>query len=884
VKLIDRLVGRGDAARGREMLDDAAELARERRARRGRAYAAVRLAWDVAALIARPVRRRARRPRTPLVPGLADELRWAWRAVRRRPVASAIAAGSLGIGLGLAILTLTIVDAILIRPLGFPASDELVAIFTEFRPESGSAFARSALSPPEVLDYGAQSETVAVAAFQPLSVAVDDGRASPERVPAARMTSGAFRVLATPPLMGRALGASDDRPGAPCSVVLSHGFWQDRLGADAAAIGRALHVDGLPCTVAGVMPREFAFPNQAARLWLPLAVDPDPNGRGSHGLFAVGRLKPGSTLADARDELAVMMARWTTSLPHHRGHGIIILPLKEDVVGRVSQELRILAAAVTLLLLSITANLSSLLLASGSARRRELAVRSALGAARGSLARQLLFEGGIVAALGGLAGAALAWTSVGPVLASYPAALPRSGEVQVDLRTIALALALTGIVGLLVAWLPALRLTRRTNAANLNAGDRQGGLSLSLRTERVLVVGQLAVGVAVGVGALLLTASYQRLAGVPLGFDPSRVTAGIVGVGRAPGRGPFWPQQFFDELTNGLAARPGVAAAGAISSLPLVSSPPPDLFTIEGRPVPPPSRPGLVAHFVMITPGAFEALGVPVLRGRGIARTDTPASAPVAVVNERMARLHWPESDPIGQRLRYPEGVDGDRWTRWGPWITIVGIVGDMRSVAPAAEPEPAIYVAHVQRPRTFYEGRTMGLVVRTARDDADAAAIVRERMRAVDPRASVTLLRPMEALVGATVARPRFMRGIMAAFAAIAVLVAALGVYGVVAYAVERRTREIGLRIALGASRGRIAAGVARQTLVLLASGLLIGLLAASWLASMLATTLFNVAPFTAAPYGIVASVLTAAVALAVLGPARRATRVDPLIAMRAE
>jgi predicted permease len=517
-------------------------------------------------------------------------------------------------------------------------------------------------------------------------------------------------------------------------------------------------------------------------------------------------------------------------------------------------------------------------------RRKELGVRSALGASRASLIRQLLLEGWILAIAGGAIGLVAAWLSVDAVLASYPVLLPRASEVQIDARIVAVAAVLTWGVGLAVAWLPAIRLTRQPASADVIRGDRRTSAAIGVRAERVLVIGQLAVSAAVAVGALLLTESFVRLSRVPLGFDPERVTAVTVGVGRAPGRDARWPQEVFAALTQRLAASPGIAAAGAMSSLPLLNPPPPDLYTIEGRPVPPPSRPGLIADYVMVTPGTFDALGMRIVRGRAINTQDTPGAAPVAVINERLARSQWPDADPVGTRIRYPEGVEGDRWTAWGPWISIVGIVGDIRSITPAAEPRPAIYVAHGQRPRRFYEGRTMAVVVRGATADVDVAGPLRAHAAAVDPMASLSAVRPLATIAGAAVARPRFLAGIMTLFAAVALVVASLGVYGVVTYMVDRRTRDIGVQLALGATRARIARNVVRHTAALLAGGVIAGITGAMWLAGSLEGLLFGVNPWTVTPYMIVTATLALTVIAAIARPVRRAMRIDPVTAMRAE
>jgi putative ABC transport system permease protein len=888
VKLIDRLVGRGDPARGREMLDDARELFDERRMRRGPMYARLRRMWDVVALIARRRGSGSGRgksmpePRaTIMMTRLAVEWRHAWRAVRGRPVVSLTVIASLALGLGLAMLTFTLVDAILLRPLRFPRAGELVLVYSEFRPESGQRFDRFALSAPEIIEYAAANRSVDVAAYRPEAVALADGADSPERLPAARMTAGAFRILETAPMLGRTLTIEDDQPGGPCVTVVSHGLWRTRLAADPRAIGRRIRVNGEPCEVVGVMPISFAFPNEAARLWLPLAVDPDPNTRGNHGLMGVGRFKPGVTFARAQEDLTGLMTRWAQEMPHHRGHSVVIGPLRDELVSRVSQQLLVLGGAACLVLLTIAANMSSLLLAHGEARRRELAVRGALGAARPSLVRQLLLEGWMLAGLGGLAGGLAAWLTVGPIVRAYPAALPRASEIQFDIRTAAIGLLVSIVIGTLVSWFPAVRLTRGWTDA-LRAAVRPGHAA-GLRTQRVLVVSEMAIGLAITVGALLLVQSFVRLQHVSLGFDPDQVTTAIVGVPGGPGRGPDRARQFFSDLTSTLAAHPGVVAAGAISTLPMVDRPPPDDFTIEGRPVARPSEAGFNASYLMVTPGALEALRVGLVRGRFISAHDSAAAPPVALINEALVRTYWRDADPVGQRIRYAESVRDGEWATWGPWITIVGIVKDTRAINPSLLPQPAIYVAHAQLPRPAYPGRSMGIVVRAA-PASEPAAAVRRIVRQIDAGASVSAVRTMEALAGAAVAQPRFTGWIMAIFAGITLLVAALGVYGVVAFGVARRTREIGVRLALGASRTSIAQLIGRETLRLTLSGLLFGLAAAAGLAWWMRTLLFEVEPFAVPVYAGVSVVLVAAIAVATILPARRATRIDPLAALRTE
>ena len=815
---------------------------------------------------------------------LLDDAHHALRSVVRRPMVSVAIVATMTLGLGLGVMTFTLVDGILLRPLAFPRGEELLSIYSEFRPESGYTFAQSALSPPEVADYAAQNKTVDVGAWQLASVALAQPDRIPEPLTGIRASSSVFRVLETPPVLGRTLVPDDDRPGAPCVVVLSNGLWREALGGAGDVIGRKVMLSGQSCEVVGVMPRQFAFPTENFRLWLQLPLETDPNTRGNHGLFAVGRMRPGVSLDQARSEIQTLMAGWAREHAHHKGHGVVVEPLRDSVVGPVGPQLQVLAYAVGLVLIVVAANVASLMLAHGEARRKELAVRAALGASRASLARQLVMEGVLLAAIGGALGAALAAASFDALVAAYPLTLPRASEVHMDFRVATAALLGSLGIGLVIGVLPAIRLTRLQMSDALRSGERGEGLSLSLRTQTWLVTTELAVAVAVVVGALLLAQSFIALQRVPLGFDPSGVTSTTVslpsGIERPREEAPL----IFASLTERLRGLPGVEAVGAISHVPLRASPPPDDFTIEGRPVPPPGLPGFNAHYVMVTPGALEALRVRVVRGRNITDEDTARAQPVAVVNEACARKFWPDADPIGQRIRYAAGVANGQWSSWGPWLTIVGVVADVRYVSPSVPALPAIYVPHAQLPRDAYAGRSMGLVIRSSGSQIDVASLVRPNLVSVAPDASMSSMRTMDAIVGAALARPRFMGWIMSVFAVVSLIVAALGVYGMVAYGVARRTREIGVRMALGASRGRIAWMIGRQTLLMTAAGVVAGLTGAAWLSQSMRSMLFGVAPFDVQTYAVVTVILIMTVLLAIVIPARRAVSVDPLVALRVD
>jgi predicted permease len=868
------------------LLEDVRELYQERLRTRGRLYASVRACWDIAALSVRPRYSAVLAPDRggPLTARLLDDLRNALRSVTRRRAAGAAVVATLALGLGLAMLTFTLVNGLMLTPLPYPHSQQLVRVLTEFRPESGYSFARYAASGPELADLARQSSLLEIGAYSNALVSVSDGQDAAERVPATLMTAGAFRVLGVAPARGAIFSEAHEQEGAPCTAVLSEGLWRERFGARETIISSSIRVDGRACQVAAIMPAGFGFPNERVRIWLPLTVDAAPDARGNHGYFGIGRVKAGHTIDQARAETRSIMARWERELAHHKGHGFVLHPLQLDMISGVRQSLLVLAWASVLVLVVVCANVSNLLLAHGEARRREFALRSALGARRGSLVRQVIAEGTLLAAIGGAGGALLAWLGVDALVASYPGALPLASNIKVDARVIACGFGLAILAGAVISLVPALRMSRALSSEVLRAGDRTGMLSLGLSAQRWLVVTELALSAAITVGALLLAQSFLRLQQIPLGFQTSGLSVIEVGVPDAALMPSPAVPDFYQTLLERVRRAPGVKAAGAISSVPLLQSPPMDLFTIEGRRVPPPSEPGAIAGYILATPGALESLEVTLSSGRFLRDSDGPGSPAVAVVNQTLAREHWGDASPVGQRIRYPEDVTDGQWSAWGPWITIVGVIDDIRSITPGEPPRPSIYVPLAQRPRSFYEGRAMGLLVRDSGNSREYPQVIRAAARELEPASSVSAARTMDDLLGAAVARPRFLGSVMSVFALISLLIAAVGMYAVVAYGVERRTREIGVRMALGASAASVAGMIGRQTLVMLAAGLAIGLGGAVLLARWMSALLFGVSPMHVPTYAIVASLLSAAVVAAAIVPARRAARVDPLIALRAD
>lgn len=813
---------------------------------------------------------------------LWSDTRIGFRRLRQTPVFTAAVVLTIALGIGLNTAMFSIVKGVILDPLPYREPDDLVSVYTRYPPSIGQDFSYFELSGPELLDLREHVRSLSVSAYQwsEWNTTLDGSDA--ERVQGASATANLFTVLGVPAALGRTFATGDDAPGAPCVTVLSDGFWRDRFGGATDIVGRDLRLDGRPCTIVGVMPPGFVFPIQQVRLWTSLALHPThPNwGRNNHDFLAVARLAQGRTIAQAEAELRLLWRRWSSEYPddYAKGHFVILRDLKEDLVGDLQTALLVLLGAVAFVLLIVCANLAGLVLSRAEGRRREGAIRSALGAGRARLLQQLLTEHLLLAVTGGALGLLVARWLLPLLLALYADDLPRGGRFVLDGGVLAFTSLAVVLAGVTFAFVPALRATRVDIQDALRADGRSTTTRRSsVRAQSVLVVVEVALSVVLVTGAILLLRSYAGLRQLDAGFDPQDVLTFQIFTPSTAYASREHVQQFHATLRERLAALPGVATAGAMSDLPLQSAGGSDNFVIEGAPPTGPGEPGRNARFSMVTPGAFEALRIPLRRGRLITERDGTGQPLVAVINDIAARTYWPSGDPIGRRIGYG-GPDGQTW------ITVVGIVGDVRSMGLDRPAPPAIYVPLAQSPRPDYEGRAMTFVVRSQTNATALAASVRSTVMSLDASLPVDQLLPMMAVVDRAASQPRFAAYLMGFFALSALLLGAIGIYGVLAYAVERRRTEIGVRIALGADRGRVFRLVVSRGLMLAAVGGVCGLAMALAVARMLSTLLYGVSATDPSTLAAVPLLLVAVAFVAGAIPALRAARVDPVRALRGE
>jgi putative ABC transport system permease protein len=819
-------------------------------------------------------------PRGHLFSDLWQDLRYAARSLWKRPGFAVAAVLTLAIGIGSNAAIFTVINAVLLRPLPYPHSEQLVSLYTRYLPSSGHDFPYFALSGPEFADVrGRVNAFAAIAAYRFSSANLTRGNGEAERVLIMRVTSQFFDVFSVRPIRGRTFTEEEAQRGEGCVALLSHAALSDA----ASAIGSTIRLDDAPCEVIGVMPEGFGFGDDNVKVWTPLPIKTEetPNNRGSHAIAsAIARLRDGVSAEQADAQLQSLRAYWSEAYPDHysKGHFAVMRPLHQDVVGDQRDALVLLAGAVLFVLLIVCVNLAALLISNGEARRREFAVRHALGANRWRLIRQMIAEAMLLAVIGGVIGVMLANALLAGLLALYPQRLPVLQAITIDYAAMLYTCALIILAGFLIGFVPALHATGVRMQEILRTDSRTATSSRrTVGARSALVISQLALSVILLVGALLLIRSYQQLQQVDLGFEPDHLLTFSVSIPAGRERDAAAARRRLAAIEDQLAATPGVEVAGAISSLPLVWAGPPDDFVIEGRPAPLPGAPAWSARYLMATPRMFRALGIPLKRGRLLTESDVARQPLVAVINETAARLYWSGDDPIGRTIRYyPQETS--------PSIQIVGIVGDVRSIGAAEPAPPAVYVPLNQAPRPPYDGRAMTFIVRAPGNPTSITASARTAVASIDTGLPLANVQPMSEIVSSASGQPRFTTLVMSFFAIVAFFLAALGLYGILAYSVEQRVREIGVRVALGANKREIFRLIIGNGMRLALLGTAVGVPLALVLTRLMRGMLSGVTSADPVTYIAVVGMLVISALLASYLPARRATRVDPIVALRAE
>jgi putative ABC transport system permease protein len=799
---------------------------------------------------------------------LWQDLRYGARILLKKPGFTLIAVITLALGIGANTAIFSVVNGVLLRPLPYKEPDRLMLIRETKLPQ----FSGFAVSAANFLDWKAQNTVFErLVAIRPNAFNLT-GTGDPERLRGMRVADGFCAILGARPQIGRDFLPEEHRAGRDNVVILSHGFWQRRFGGDPKILNQTISLDGRPHTVVGVMPSAFHFWNRDNDLWAPMAFTPQQiRSRNEHALDRViGSLKPGVTVDQARAEMDAIAARLAAQYPANAGWGVMLMPLLDYTVRGIKPALLVLLVAVAFVLLIACVNVANLLLARAAERRKEIGVRVALGAGRARIVRQLLTESALLSLLGGAAGLALAKWGVDLLLKLAPEDLPRMGDVSLDGRALAFTAALALLTGVIFGLVPALQSSRPNLNETLKDAGRvstEGGRRQLGRS--ALVVLEVASALALLVGAGLMIKSFWRLQNIDPGFDPKNALTVSVRLPR--GKYPEDNQRiaFFQQLIEKAGTLPGVQAAGATSLLPLtvdyVTS-----FRIQGRPPLQPGE-GRSVNFYSVSADYFKAMDIQSLRGRLFTEGDTKDSPRVAIINEWMAKKIFPDEDPIGKRITF-EREDKD-------WFEIVGIVGDVTHYDIDQGPSLQVYEPYTQQ--TF---PAMTLVVRAEGDPANLTAAIRSEVLKLDKEQPVSDVRTLDQIYSASIAQRRFSALLIGVFAALALALAAVGVYGVLSYAVAQRRHEIGIRMALGATRRDVLRLVIGRGMRLTLIGVAVGLGAAFALTRLMSTLLFEVSPTDPLTFSSIALLLSVVALLACWIPARRATKVDPLIALRCE
>ena len=812
---------------------------------------------------------------------LIKDIRYGIRSFVNRPGFAAVAVITLALGIGANTAIFSVVNATLLRPLPFKDPDRIVMVWG-YLPQLAHTADKFPSSAGNYL--GVVKETKAfqeLAAFRQWSWQLTHS-GDPEQLQGVRVSANFFDALGARPALGEGFTADQDQEGAAPVAIISYRFWQREFSGDSKVLGKSLTLNGHTVTVVGVMPRDFEFPGGANMIpglqfatkndiWMPLAMTAEERkNQGSLNLAVLGRLQPGVTINQAENETRAI----ETSLPLGAiGYTVNLVPLQKQMVGNIQRLLLVLLGTVAFVLLIACANVGNLLLARASSRRREMAIRGALGAGRWRIVRQLLTESVLLSLIGGSFGFLVAIWGTPLLVSMIPEKVPRIHEINVDFRVLGFALMISVATGALFGLAPALHASRVDLNESLKEGAR--GTTAGLRQNRLrgfLIVSEVSLAVVLMIGAALLTKSFVRLLDVKPGFDPSHTLTMEVALPTLPPSKYANEQEqtaFFQQLMERLNNSPGVVAAGAVLSLPLTGAEESTNLFIEGRPKPPAEqRPE--ADYTVVTPEYFRALAIPLLRGRPFSDRDTKDAPGVIIINEALARRYWPNEEPLGTRLT----VGFEKAPR-----EIIGVVGSVKQSTLSVDARPAMYLPHLQ-----LATGGMSIVIRTSGDPLSVAGLARMQVHSLDKTIPVTNIRTMDEILSASVAQQRFSMFLVGLFGLLAVVLAAIGIYGVMGYAVTQRKHEIAVRMALGAKSGQVLKLILKDGLLLASVGVGIGLAGAYALTRLMSSLLFDVKPTDTQTFALVSALLIFVALLACFIPARRATRVDPLVALRYE
>jgi putative ABC transport system permease protein len=801
-------------------------------------------------------------------------MRYGFRTLWQRPGFTVVAVLTLALGIGANTAIFSVVNGVLLRSLPFREPDSLVMLW-----EADAKGRDVHLSHLNLVDWRDQSQSFeSFSAYSGRWGGKDTilGGNEPERAFAVAVYRDFFKVLGVAPAVGRTFSTEEHNAGTTPVAIVSYGFWQRRLGGDTDLSSKRLTLGDTSFQVVGVMPSGFQFPSETD-VWLSKEqLGSDPSERSAHNYVGIARLKPGVTREQAQGELSAIALRLAEQYPvDNLGMGAHVLSLEDQLVGSVRPALLVLLAAVGFVLLIACANVSNLLLARALGRQKEIAIRTALGASPWRIVRQLLTESLLLACLGGALGLLLAYWLIGPLVALSPASIPRLDEISIDGRTLAFTVGVSLLTSMIFGLLPAVRFSR----PDLQVALKQGGQNASSGSgllRSALVVAEVALTLVLLIGAGLLAKSFWRLLQINPGFNPEPVLTMQLALPETEFREEQQRVAFYRQFFARAAAVPGVLAVGMINNLPLGGVNINGGFQVEGRP----EDQGGYAGFRIISPGYYRALGIPVVKGRAFTEQDNEHALPVAIISERVANTTWPGEDPIGKRIRSSMDATSRTDPLAATWMTIVGVAGDVRHSGLEGKASAELYVPYMQRPRRAGE---MTVVLRTTGDPSSISAAVRDEVKAINRNLPVEF-EPMGQVFKRSVASRRYNMLLLGVFAALALLLSVLGLYGVLSYTVSQSTREIGIRMALGAQPRDVLGMIVKQGMTLTVSGIFIGILAALGLTRLMTSLLYGVTATDPWTFAGVSALLIAVAILACFVPARRATKVDPMIALRYE